>query len=309
LCALALPAASLAQAQPNPAEFTRTCAWTAQDPMVDAVIAGQPVRLRVDFGAHAPILLSAAAAERLALASDVRPGEKKKPDRGVVVSRVGRKTVRMPWSRETVTIDDVTRPIPVLTPPAYMAGQGDGSISPQALPCGIVRLDQRIPGARDAETLMRVLDDGAFDGLRVKAAAGAEDIRVEFVPWRRESLGTAATGGVLVSLLGGSLTGPVVDVPVVYGVTRPARLLRLDQPWRGVGIRLPALMMRVSDWEGDHAVPRDGDLDPELIQVTKRRNPQRGQRLLQLGRDVLGDCARFEWRRQGNMLAVHCPAP
>jgi hypothetical protein len=155
---------------------------------------------------------------------------------------------------------------------------------------------------------MPVAEAGAFDGLAVTMTAGKHDIDVRFVPWRRETMGTAATGGVLVTLLGGSLTGPVVDIPVIHGVSRPARKLQLDRPWLAGPVRVPALMMRVSDWEGDHAVPPDGDLPPDLIQVAKRRNPQRSVRLLQLGQDVLGDCAGFEWRRAGNLLLVRCPA-
>ncbi len=280
-----------------------------RQPLVDAVIAGKTVRLRLDFGAHAPIVLTPAAAERLALASDSRPGTKEEPDRGTLLTRVGRKTVRIPWSRETVTVEGVTQPLAVLTPPAYAPGIGDGSIRPSALPCGTVRLEQRPAGARDAETVMRVVEDGTFDGLPVKAMAGKQDIQVEVSPWRRETIGTAATGGVLVTLLGGSLTGPVVETPVVYGVTRPARRLVLDRPWQVAGVAVPALMMRVSDWEGDHAVPPDADLEADLIQVAKRRNPQRSFRLIHLGADVLAGCASFEWRRAGNLLAVRCPAP
>jgi hypothetical protein len=303
-----LAAALLAGAAQAPApDLSRTCVWSMRQPLADAVIAGQPVRLRLDFGAHSPIVLTPAAAERLALASDTRPGTDEEPDRGTVISRVGRKTVRLRWSRESVTVEGVTRPIEVLTPPDYAPGIGDGSIRPSALPCGTVRLEQRAADGRDVETVMRIVEDGTFDGLPVRAMAGKDDIQVEVSPWRRETMGTAATGGVLVTLLGGILTGPVVEVPVVYGVTRPARLLKLDRPWLVAGVKVPALMMRVSDWEGNHAVPPDGDLEADLIQVAKRRNPQRSFRLIHLGQDVLAGCASFEWRRVGNLLAVRCP--
>lgn len=304
-----LGAAAQAQAAAPAPDLSRTCVWTMRQPLVDAVIAGQPVRLRLDFGAHAPIVLTPAAAERLALASDTRSGTDEEPDRGSVITRVGRKTVRTRWSREIVTIDGVTRPQEVLTPPGYAPGIGDGSIRPSALPCGVVRLEQRSADPRDVETVMRVIEDGTFDGLPVKAMAGKDDIQVEVSPWRERTVGTAAVGGILVSLLGGSLSGPVTETPVVYGVTRPARLLRLDRPWQAAGVKVPALMMRLSDWEGDHAVPPDGDLEADLIQVAKRRNPQRSFRLIHLGRDVLGGCASFEWRRAGHLLAVRCPAP
>lgn len=298
-----------AQAQTPPPDLSRTCVRTMAQPLVDAVIAGQPVRLRLDFGAHAPVTLTPAAAARLGLASDVRPNSKEKPDRGVVISKVGRRTVRVPWSREDVTVEGVTQQFPVLTPPDYAAGVSDGSIKPTVLPCAVVRLEQRAARADDGETVLRVVDDGTFDGLPVRLKAGREDIQVEFSPWRERSVGTAAVGGILVSLLGGSLTGPVVDTPVVYGIVRPTRLLRLDRPWDAAGVKVPALMMRLSDWEGDYAVPPDADLEADLIQVARRRDPQRSFRLLHLGQDVLRDCASFEWRREGDLLAVRCPAP
>lgn len=303
--AIGMPAAAQA-VLPDP---TRTCVWSSAQPMLDAIIAGQPVRLRLDFDAHAPVTLSPAAALRLQLASTERPGTTEKPDRGVVVSRVGRKTVRIPWSEEQVEVAGVVQPLEVLTPPAYSAGAGDGTIRPSVLPCATVRLEQRPVRPTDVETVMRILEDGRFGGLRVQATVGGKDVQVEFGPWRRDTVGTAATGGLLVTVLGGSLTGPVVETPVVHDVTRPARLLRLDRPWLVAGVKVPALMMRVSDWEGNSAVPPDADLEADLIQVARRRNPQRSIRLIYLGQDVLRDCASFEWRRAGNLLAVRCPAP
>jgi hypothetical protein len=280
-----------------------------QQPLVNAVIAGQPVKLRVDFGAHGPITLTPAAAERLALASDTRPGTDEEPDRGRILSMVGRQTVRIPWSREIVTIEGVTQSQEVVTPPGYAAGQADGTIRPSTLPCGTVRLEQRAGRPGDVETVVRVVEDGRFDGLPFRVKAGADTVQVEFGPWRAQTVGTAAVGGVLVTLLGGSLTGPVVDTLVVHGVARPARLLRLDRAWLVGGVQVPAFMMRVRDWEGDHAVPPDADLEADMIQVARRRNPQRSLKLVYLGQDVLRDCASFEWRRAGNLLAVRCPAP
>jgi hypothetical protein len=280
---------------------------SAQAPFVDAVIAGQPVRLRLDFAATAPVLLTPEAAQRLALAGDARPGTKEKPDRGSLISSVGRKRVRIAWSREMVAIDGVVQPMEVLTPAGYAAGGADGSIRPSALPCAVVRLEQRAVRAGDAETVLPLMESDRFDALTVRAMAGTDAIEVVHAPWRAQSMGTASTGGALAALVGGSLTGPVVETPVVYGVTRPARLLKLDRPWPVSGVRLSQMLMRVSDWEGRGPVPPDADLDRELIQVTARKNAQRGLRFLQLGQDVLGACASLEWRREARALVVRCP--
>jgi hypothetical protein len=294
----------------------------AEAPFVDALVAGKPVRLRLDFAAHAPIILTPAAAGRLGLASDVRPatdGKKaEKPSRGVIVSRVGRQTVRVPYSREQVEIGGVARAIQVATPEGYAVtgkdgagrdGAGaDGSILPSALPVAVVRLQQRPPGPGDVETTWQVLDDGAFDGLEFRAMAGPNTIRVGLAPSRPQTVGTASTAGALAELNGGRLTGPVSPVMVVYGVSRPARLLQLDKPWTGAGVAVTRLMMRLHDWEGKDPVPMDGDLDAQVIQVNARRNAQRGIRLMKLGADALGRCAGFEWRRAGNLLVLQCPA-
>lgn len=286
-----------------------SCVRSVQAPLIDAVIAGHPVRLRLDFGATAPVMLTPAAAARLALESDVRPGTKEEPDRGRLITQVGRKRVSLPWSRETVAIDGVAQPMEVVTASGYAAGGADGTIRPSALPCAVVRFEQRAARPGDAETVLPLMEGDRFDALTVRAAAGRETIEVVHAPWRAQSMGTAATGGALAELLGGSLTGPVGETPVVYGVTRPARLLRLDRPWPVGGVQLREMLMRVSDWEGRGPVPPDADLDRDLIQVTVRRNAQRGQRFLQLGQDVLGACASLEWRREARVLVVRCPRP
>lgn len=152
------------------------------------------MRLRLDFGAHAPVTLTPAAAERLALVSDVRPGTKEKPDRGVIVSMVGRKTVRISWSRETVSVEGVTQPLEVVTPLDYAAGGADGSIRPSALPCAIVRFAQRTGAPGDVETVLRPVTDGRFDGLAFRAKAGTQDMQVEFGPWRAQSVAQPQAG-------------------------------------------------------------------------------------------------------------------
>lgn len=322
---LAAGAASGQPAQPVPIpEFVGERRVPAGSPFVEAVIAGQPVRLRLDFGANAPVTLSPAAAERLRLAADLREPDGRvadgappkgraakgmtRPERGIVVSQVGRKTVRVSWSREMVTIDGRLQSLLVSTPASYGVPGADGSIAANALPYAVVRLEQRKATPNDVERLAPVLKNSPFAGLRFRADAGGQALSVQLAPFATSSVGTAATGSALAGVSGGTLSGPVSDVPIVYGVLRPARRLVLAQPWTGAGVPVRQIMMRVADWEGKKAEPPDGDVDADLIQVKARRNNQRGLHLLALGADALGGCADFEWRRTDNMLVMRCPA-
>lgn len=285
---------------------TRTIA--ADAPFVDATIAGQPVRLRLDFGGHGAITLKPEATTRLALAGDVRPNTKKKPSRGVIRSSVGRQTTRVPFSTEQVLIDGITRPLVVVTPNGYTAEGADGTILPSALPYRVVRLVQRSPRPTDVETAFPISDNGRFDGLPFRARAGDADIQISLAPDRARTLATAAAGGALAVGHGGKLTGPILEQEVAYGVARPTRLVRLDRPWTASGVPVSSFMMRIHDWEGRAPIPPDADLSEADIEVSARHNAQRGIRLMRLGADALGNCATIEWRRIENQLAIRCPA-
>jgi hypothetical protein len=279
----------------------------ARAPIVEAVIAGQPVRLRFDLAAHAPVILTPAAAARLGLGGDLRNGRKAKVRRATLLTMAGRVTVRIPYTVETVGIDGVAQQIVVAVPPGLLSEGEDGRIGPKALPYAEVRYQQRPPAGTDGETRLTLEAGNDFGGLYTPVRVGGETIKVEFAPAFRQSVGTAATGAILAGAVGGRLEGPERMVRIVYDIERPVRLLRLDRPFPIAGLSVGQVLMRIQDWEGRHPRPADADVDPDDILVLVGRDPQRSNRFLSLGHEVTGGCASIAWRRADDSLLLVCP--
>jgi hypothetical protein len=279
----------------------------AAAPHVDALIAGQPVRLRFDLAAHAPVVLSPEAAARLGLAQNLRDGARARVRRGTLVTQAGRVQVKIPFSAETLLLDGRAHDVEVAVPPDFRVADADGLIGPKGLPCRAVRYELRPVGPADREIRFALEGGTAFAGLYTRVPAGPAVLRVEVAPSRPFTHATAASGAALAALVGGRLTGPLRDIDLSYGIRRPARLLKLDRPWTETGLPVGELLMRVQDWEGSDTRPPDADADPEDILVLVARDPQRAVRLLTLGADVVGGCASFEWRRDENLLLLRCP--
>jgi hypothetical protein len=291
----------------EPALDPGTFVVDAKAPLVAARIAGQPVRLRFDLAAHAPIVLAPEAVARLGLAGNFRNGKKVRVSRGTLVTQAGRLRVKVPYSTETVAVDGRAHDVRVAMPEGFQAVGADGLIGPKGLPYMAVRLELG-PATSGNRTIRLPLEPGgAFAGLYTRMPAVEQVLEVEVAPSRPFTHGTASTGGALTIIRGGRLSGPVREVELSYGIRRPARLLTLDSPWSAAGLPVTQLLMRVQDWEGKVPRPADADSDPDAILVLVQRDPQRAVRLLTLGADVVGRCASFEWRRAEDQMILRCP--
>jgi hypothetical protein len=99
---LALAAPALAARKPAPPPLPPLVLPGAA-PVIEAQIAGQPVRLTVDFGSDPLIMLGPAAVARLNLAADTR-ADGDTVDRGRFRVAVGQVSVDVPYSEEQVNI-------------------------------------------------------------------------------------------------------------------------------------------------------------------------------------------------------------
>lgn len=278
-------------------------------PFVTATIAGQPVTLRVDPGADPYIVLTPAAARRLALAADARP-DGKPPSRGELQVQVGQTQIGVPYSQEAVGYAGFSVRLRVVTPGSGDFGGADGVVSPTLLPHSEVRLVRRPATAGDRTTVLKAETRGLFfaDTIQADWKVPAGKLELEFHPFRATTIASVAAASRLADSFGGQLQGAVHPVEIAYGVARPVRTMALARPAAIAGIMLSRFDVRLFDWSGSAELPPDADPDAPLT-VTASRGRQRGWPILKLGADVLADCAEITWRRTGSEMALTCPAP
>ncbi|WP_017668622.1 hypothetical protein [Sandarakinorhabdus sp. AAP62] len=271
----------------------------AAAPVIDAQIAGQPVRLTVDWGGDPMVLVSPEAAARLQLASNSRAGGQE-VSRGRFRVSVGQTHVAVPFSRELLAIAGRSLTVPVLTPVAPPAGQApgsDGVIGLPLLPHDEVQLVYRAATARDRLTGVNAGTSDRSSSLTFEwPLPGQPPIEVELHQLRPASVASVSAASRLAAAGDGKLTGAVRRVAIGFGVARPVRTLVLARPLPVAGIMLAKVDVRLFDWAGRADLPPDAD-DSEGAMVTASRGRQSGWPILKLGRDVLDGCASITWRR------------
>ena len=268
-------------------------------PVIEAQIAGQPVRLTVDFGADPFIMLGPAAVARLNLAAETR-ADGETVDRGRFRVAVGQVSVAVPYSEEQLSIAGRSASVRVLAPaaaPAEAVAGSDGVIGLALLPHEGVRMNFRPRQQSD-----RVVTVAAEPGARSSSTKfdwplpKGPPIEVELHPLRPVSVASVAAASRLAEVGDGKLSGPPRRVLIGFGVARPVRSLVLARPVAVAGVTVSTVDVRLFDWAGKAELPPDAESDGAAL-VTGKRGRQRGWPILKLGRDVLGRCASIAWQR------------
>lgn len=301
---LALSAQALAAKKPAPPPLPPLppLVLPGAAPVIEAQIAGQPVRLTVDFGSDPLIMLGPAAFARLNLAADTR-ADGETVDRGRFRVAVGQVSVAVPYSEEQVNIAGRSASVRVLAqaaaPTEAVAGS-DGVIGLALLPQDGVRLNFRPRQPSD-----RVVTVAAEPGARSSSMKfdwplpKGPPIEVELHPLRPVSVASVAAASRLAEAGDGKLSGPPRRVLIGFGVARPVRSLVLARPLAVAGATVTTVDVRLFDWAGKAQLPPDAEND-EAALVTGKRGRQRGWPILKLGRDVLGRCASISWQRDAS---------
>ncbi len=302
LSLLLLAAPALAAKKPAPPPPLPPLVLPGAAPVIEGQIAGQPVRLTVDFGSDPFIMLGPAAVSRLNLAADSR-ADNETVDRGRFRVAVGQVSVAMPYSEEQVSIAGRSANVRVLTPaaaPAEAVAGSDGVIGLQLLPHDSVRLAFRPRQPSD-----RVVTVAGETGARSSSTKfdwplpKGPPIEVELHTLRPVSVASVAAASRLAEVSDGKLNGPPRRVLVGFGVARPVRSLVLARPLAIAGVTVTTVDVRLFDWAGKAQLPPDAESD-EAALVTGKRGRQRGWPILKLGRDVLGRCASIAWQRDAS---------
>lgn len=301
-----MPALALLLCLAAPAAAEDVLVLDMARPVITVTLAGQPLTLRVDPAAKPFVTLTPAAAARLGLADPARRRDGGPVPRGVLTVHAGRADRIIPWSEESLEAGGPARSVRVVQPGAPVTSDADGIVSPLLLPHGGVRWVARPATAAD-RTVTLPAPVTPMHAIAATVTVGGDSIAVELAPARPRSIATAAAGAILAQAQGGSLDGPTVAAPVLYGIERPVRDLVLARPAAIAGLTIARLQVRLFDWAGARQLPPDSDPDAPLL-VSKRLGDQRDWAMLQLGADVLAPCAEIAWRRSPPELALTCPA-
>jgi hypothetical protein len=269
----------------------------ADAPFVTATLNGAPVRLRVDFAASGLLMLDPAAARRLNLPATagstvvvgpvVLPGQS---GAGILAIDDRRQPVRLLWNDRPPTDDG----------PAI-----DGVVSPGALPVDSVRLVRPVTRPTRRRAFAARFDPAG--GVMMRQAIGGRRTEVRLAPATPDTLASAATGAAVTRRHDGRLGTGGGTRRILFGIARPVRPLDLGRPLTVAGRRIDRLLVRTADYAGDTglpgaAVPVDGD---EIV-VTARASGRPRFRL-NLGADVLGDCAAIGWQARARRIVLDCP--
>jgi hypothetical protein len=282
----------------------------AAAPLVAVEIAGQQLRLTVDFGGDDIVQINPGHPIRALLAGEARP-DGEAVERGRYRVAVGQTSLSIAFSREQLGIAGRTLRARVLLPDAPPPGQpagSDGSIGLPLLPHDSVTLAWRPASAADRRLAVPARigrsDAWGFDW----PLPGGSRLDVELHTGRALTVASAAAASDLAAAGNGRLVGAVQRVPISFGAIRPVRMLELAQPVRIANVTLARAAVRLFDWAGSTALPPDADAEDGLAAVG-RRGRQGAWRNVKLGADVLAGCASISWQRQPAELALTCPMP
>lgn len=278
---------------PHAAPERGELALDSGDPLIDVVIEGVKMRLRVDLGGHDTIELNPAAAARVPV----------RYQSGIDVM-VGRVRLAGRAAIARVRIENVVRSIQIAEHGRMCCDGADGAIGPQLLPYGrIIWRNRTAPAATGAVALM--LDDDEATGLSAAGDGEAAGVRIRFALDQAQSGATAAAGAVLATRLGGVWDGPAERVPAAFGITRPARPIRFARAVQLAGFRFDRLVVRTADFGGTEALPAD-PVTPNEIVVSHRLPRQEAWPAVTLGADRLARCAEIAFVAQPRSLTLHC---
>lgn len=286
----------------------------AAAPTIDVEIAGQRVRLTVDFGGDEIVELNPGHPLRDLLPSPDRPVAEP-VEKGRYHVAVGQTSLAIPFTREVLIV--AGRPVrarvlrPDRAPDSQPAGSA-GTIGLPLLPHDDVQLQFRaaMPTDRTISLAARIGRSDAW-GFDWRLPDG-KMLDVELHPLRPSTVMSAAAASALAAAGDGKLVGDVQRVPISFGAIRPVRMLKLSRAVPIANLRFKEGAVRLFDWAGRSELPPDDAQPDEALPVVGKRGRQGAWRNVKLGRDVFGQCASITLQRDREdpsrgRLTLVCP--
>ena len=262
-------------------------------PLIAVRINGVPLVLRVDPAQWDAIELNPDVAHRLDL--------RWQGHRDIAIGRV-----TLPGRWASAMLETGVRKLPaIVAEHGRTATEGaDGIVGPDTLPFASVRW-RNAAAPPPTDVLALPLSIAVVTGLTATPPGLPVPVRLRFTLMREESEATAAAASLLAQRFGGHFTGEARPLPVLFGITRPARPLAFDRVPVLAGFRFPSIAVRIADFRGDNPLPVD-PADADEIVVTGQDHPQPAQAWVTLARDRLSRCAEIVYRTAPRTLTLAC---
>ena len=264
--------------------------------VVEAVVNGVPLRLKVELDLLPGLTLNADAAARAGLGE----GE------GRWTERIGPLTLRGRSSEVDLILAGVPTKALVRWRDSPAAIGADGAVSIYSLPFDSVSIIRAAPtpAERQLSFATRLHEN---DGIHYSLPVGRHRVAVRFSLSRPRTTAPAAAAAVIAEQQGGRLGDERGVEEIAPGVERPVRLLRLGRPLAVGGLLVPVVMARTADFRGRHqlAWAEEANANGEIV-VTGARASQEALYRITLGLDVLGRCSSATYRRSTGELRLRC---
>jgi hypothetical protein len=266
------------------------------DPVIDIRVNGQPLRLKVDLGTRAAVILNPDAAGRAGLVHRSRINMRVGPvnlvgsqDDGARFEMAGQS-----WAGRAMWFDR-----------DYLPGDFDGVISPHHLPFQQIKFEG--PGEGSSKAFVLPATYSADWGLYTPHRVDGKRIRIRFSLVQEQSISTAAVGALIAKSQGGLLTGAPQRRLIGWNVQRPAQKLMLERRWPVGDFQVPELLVRLRDYRGKHVLPQtEAELEAGQIVVTGKGANQGAEMFMIIGTDVLRTCRSITYRRLEKSFAFDC---
>lgn len=283
----------------KPAETAPTDLAVRMGETIAMTINDQPVRIHLEPDAISVPTLNADTAQRIGL----------KPSMTGYVYVIGPERIGFRTDNVQYRAEDAVFKRRTAFSDRQLADGADGVAGPGTFPFRRTILTLRDPQPADRAITLPLDTEMGRSQTGVMIDVGGHPIYAAFSFGRTESLVTATGGKWIADANGGRFDGAAREAPILYGVSRPIRSLRLDRPLMLGGLEIRNLAVRVSDIGNSQGIA-DGpapEQDPNEIVVSgdsKRKVPK--QRLY-IGMDTIGHCASITYDFEAGTVTLMCP--
>ena len=293
---LAIPAAAPAAAPTGPGSLVVS---SRNGFVIPVSIEGKLIRLRVDPAVDS-IVLNPGVAARLGLKpafrnSILRPLVFVGPARIKGTAGAGRIAIGS-WSGKR-SISWFERDI---------TSEADGLIGVADLPHERVTMELR-PAASGDGSFTYAVDKKDWLGLVHTLKIGGKEILTRFSFHQRFTQASAAAGAVLAAERRGTWAAAASPRPILFGVSRPTRLMAFQTPLSVNGLIFERLLIRTSDHRGGYRLPTDPPADPNEIVVTGKGARSKAHLRLTISEDRLSACSGLTYVGRERRLTLVCP--
>lgn len=291
-------AAALAFVAASPAAGGELTLDASSGFVIPVEVNGRTLRLKVDSGTPGYIVLNPRAAQAAGLKGSLLP----------VTAKIGPVRLEGETKATDVVISGAKTRKRVMWLDRDVAEGADGVISPRELPYN--RVEFRFGPQRPGEVVSEIPTAFRMNrGIHHLYQVAGKKIEISLSNVDPASFATASAAALLAGANGSRWLGEARARPILFGVERPVRPMRLDRPLLVGGFGISDFLVRTGDDRGAYSLPADPAADPDEIVVTgSRKSKQKARLALDLGLDRLGRCSRMIYDKLAQRLTLSCTA-